>query len=364
MKKSICFLGMLSLLFLTFSCVNNDDTSTSVVSEEAKITKFYLHSDSIKDIDDYVFTIDHDSMLIYNRDSIAYGTRIDSLSFVLNPRFSSVYINDTLDYYKLNDVYLDFTDSVKFTVVAADKKTSAAYWVQVNVHQVDPDTFVWKGVNSEVFEGDALSAKAIFFGGKLIYMAVVNNRLLAYESEQSARDRAIVNLMVRTGLRCVEVARANVGDVTFIGCDNVRVLMVQGKGRDEKDNYVVLTAAAWKPIREYLDTRKGAKDTDPLFVCESNHATTDGRLTTRTISAIAKRGLRGVGLDNKAFTAHSLRHTAGTNILRAGGSLEQAQMMLRHASPSTTEIYSRMALNERRLTQGGEGLLDRLYNFN
>lgn len=183
MKKSICFLGLLSLLFLTFSCVNNDDTSTVVVSEEAKITKFYLHSDSIKDIDDYVFTIDHDSMLIYNRDSIAYGTRIDSLSFVLNPRFSSVYINDTLDYYKLNDVYLDFTDSVKFTVVAADKKTSADYWVQVNVHQVDPDTFVWKGVNSEVFEGDALSAKAIFFGGKLIYMAVVNNRLLAYESE-------------------------------------------------------------------------------------------------------------------------------------------------------------------------------------
>ena len=188
--------------------------------------------------------------------------------------------------------------------------------------------------------------------------------LLRYESEQSARDRAIVNLMVRTGLRCVEVARANVGDVTFIGCDNVRVLMVQGKGRDEKDNYVVLTAAAWEPIREYLETRKGARDTDPLFVCESNHATRDGRLTTRTISAIAKRGLQGVGLDNKAFTAHSLRHTAGTNILRAGGTLEQAQMMLRHASPSTTEIYSRMALNERRLTQGGEGLLDRLYNFN
>jgi len=188
--------------------------------------------------------------------------------------------------------------------------------------------------------------------------------LLEYESGQSSRDRAIVNLMVRTGLRCVEVSRANVGDVTFMGCDNVRVLMVQGKGRDEKDNFVVLTAAAWQPIREYLNTRKGVKDTDPLFVSESNHTTQDGRLTTRTISTIAKKGLKGVGLDNKAFTAHSLRHTAGTNILRAGGSLEQAQMMLRHASPSTTEIYSRMALNERRFTNGGESLLDDLYNFN
>ena len=129
MKKSICFLGMLSLLFLTFSCVNNDDTSTVVVSEEAKITKFYLHSDSIKDIDDYVFTIDHDSMLIYNRDSIAYGTRIDSLSFVINPRFSAVYINDTIDFYEASGVYLDFNKEVKLTVVAADEKTSADYYV-------------------------------------------------------------------------------------------------------------------------------------------------------------------------------------------------------------------------------------------
>lgn len=185
--------------------------------------------------------------------------------------------------------------------------------------------------------------------------------LIQYENGQSLRDRAIVNLMVRTGLRCVEVSRANVGDIQFIGCDNTRVLMVQGKGRDEKDNYVVLTDTAAAIIGEYLGTRKGLKDSDPLFICESNHAADGGRLTTRTISAIAKKGLQAVGLDNKAFTAHSLRHTAGTNVLRAGGSLEQAQMMLRHASPATTEIYARMALNERRLTNGGENLLDKIY---
>lgn len=185
--------------------------------------------------------------------------------------------------------------------------------------------------------------------------------LIQYESGQSLRDRAIVNLMVRTGLRCVEVSRANVGDIQFIGCDNTRVLMVQGKGRDEKDNFVVLTDTAAAYIADYLNTRKGLKDSDPLFVCESNHAANGGRLTTRTISTIAKNGLKAIGLDNKAFTAHSLRHTAGTNVLRAGGSLEQAQMMLRHASPATTEIYARMALNERRLTNGGENLLDKIY---
>lgn len=186
--------------------------------------------------------------------------------------------------------------------------------------------------------------------------------LLRYEAEQSPRDYAIINLMARTGLRCVEVTRANVGDITYMGADNTRVLMVQGKGRDAKDNYVILSDAAYYPIRAYLDTRKGAADNAPLFLSESNHTANGGRLTTRTVSAIAKKGLKNVGLDNKAFTAHSLRHTVGTNILRAGGTLEQAQMTLRHANPATTQIYAKMALNERRLTNGGETLLDRFYN--
>ena len=56
-------------------------------------------NDSIKGIGDYAFVIDNDSMLIYNSDSIDYGTRIDSLGFVITPRFSSVYVNDTIDLY-------------------------------------------------------------------------------------------------------------------------------------------------------------------------------------------------------------------------------------------------------------------------
>ena len=198
--------------------------------------------------------------------------------------------------------------------------------------------------------------------------------LLTYEATTNARDFALVNLMARTGLRCVEVVRANIGDITYMGEDNARVLRVQGKGRDEKDDFVILTDAAYLPIRAYLDAeRKGEPDTAPLFASTSNHtgkaenhehdADFDPRrLSTRTVSAIAKKGLRAVGLNDKAFTAHSLRHTVGTNILRAGGSLEQAQMTLRHANPATTEIYARMALTERRFTDGGEDIIDRAYN--
>lgn len=183
--------------------------------------------------------------------------------------------------------------------------------------------------------------------------------LLRYErAEQSPRDYAIINLLVRTGLRTVEVIRANVGDIVFKGSQ--RVLMVQGKGRDAKDNFVILTEAAFMPIFEYLKTRQDATPEAPLFTSESNN-NEGGRLTTRAVSAIAKRGLKNVGLDNRVFTAHSLRHTTAVNILRAGGTLEQVQHTLRHANPATTQIYTATLREEQRLQHGGEYMLDTLY---
>lgn len=189
-------------------------------------------------------------------------------------------------------------------------------------------------------------------------VAQVGELLHHEQGTQSARDYAIVNLMVRTGLRCVEVVRANVGDVTYKG--GQRVLMVQGKGRDEKDNFVILTDAAYNPIREYLNTRTGIDENAPLFASESRN-NDGGRMTTRAVSGIAKQGLKSVGLDNKVFTAHSLRHTAAVNILRAGGSLEMAQYTLRHSNPATTQIYTATLREEQRLNNGGETLLDGLY---
>ena len=59
--------------------------------------------------------------------------------------------------------------------------------------------------------------------------------------------------------------------------------------------------------------------------------------------------------------AHSLRHTTAVNILRAGGSLEMAQMTLRHSNPATTQIYTATLNEERRLQNSGEALIDSLY---
>lgn len=181
--------------------------------------------------------------------------------------------------------------------------------------------------------------------------------LLNFYQDKDLRDYAIISLLLRTGLRTIEVIRASVEDITFKG--GQRVLLIQGKGRDEKDNFVVLTDKTYQPLAQYLATRTTTASA-PLFISTSNNSK-GGRLTTRTISYIAKEGLKGIGLDERSFTAHSLRHTTAVNILRAGGSLETAQFTLRHSNPATTQIYTATLNEERRLQNSGEALIDNLY---
>lgn len=182
--------------------------------------------------------------------------------------------------------------------------------------------------------------------------------LLAHCQTLGARDYAMVSLLLRTGLRTIELVRADVGDIKIRGSQ--RVLEIQGKGRTEKDDFVVLTDKAYRPIAEYLETRPEAQASDPLFTSLSNNSKGQ-RLTTRKVSQVAKEGLKAVELNDRAFTAHSLRHTTAVNILRAGGTLEDAQLTLRHRNQATTQIYTFTLLEQQRLERSGEALLDSVF---
>lgn len=185
-----------------------------------------------------------------------------------------------------------------------------------------------------------------------------SSELLSYFQAKSLRDYAIVNLILRTGLRTIEVVRADVGDITFKG--ERRVLKIWGKGHTEKDDFVVLSEKAYKPIADYLATRKGAKAGEPLFTSDSNQ-NRGGRLSTRTISHICKEGLQAIGMDGKEFTAHSLRHTTAVAILKHGGSITDVQSVLRHTSPVTSQIYTESVKEELRLQDAPEIMLDNAF---
>lgn len=182
-----------------------------------------------------------------------------------------------------------------------------------------------------------------------------SSELLSYFEGRSLRDYAIVNLILRTGLRTIEVVRADIGDITFKG--ERRILRVWGKGHTEKDDFVVLSERAYIPIANYLATRRGAKAGEPLFTSGSNQ-NKGGRLTTRTISHICKEGLQAIGMDGKEFTAHSLRHTTAVAILKHGGNITDVQSVLRHSSPVTSQIYTESVKEELRLQEAPEMILD------
>ena len=153
---------------------------------------------------------------------------------------------------------------------------------------------------------------------------------------QGVRDYAILTLMITGGLRTIEVSRANIEDLRTLG-DNT-VLYIQGKGREEKTDYVKLPAPVEKAIRTYLKA-EGIRDArSPLFVSTS-HNSRGNRLSTRTISGIVKEHLKEAGFNSDRLTAHSLRHTAGTLNLLNGGTLEETQQLLRHSNINTTMVY-------------------------
>lgn len=165
---------------------------------------------------------------------------------------------------------------------------------------------------------------------------------------EGLRDYALFNLMVRTGLRTVEVSRATIEDLRQQAGE--AVLWIQGKGRDEKDDFVLLVDDTLKPIQRYLKHRGETSEEAPLFasMARKNYGQA---MTTRSIRRIVKEAFRVIGLDNKRISAHSLRHTAVSLAVKGGASLHQAQAMARHTDPRTTQIYFH---NADRISQGAE----------
>ena len=165
--------------------------------------------------------------------------------------------------------------------------------------------------------------------------AVING--IERTTEQGLRDYAILSLMVTGGLRDIEISRANIEDLRTAG-ENI-VLYVQGKGHEEKADYVKIPGPTERAIRDYLKQRKTSSEKDPLFTSTSNNSK-GKRLSTRSISGIAKSHLKAAGYNSTRLTAHSFRHTAVTLAILSGQDLTAVQQHARHADFNTTQIYN------------------------
>lgn len=161
-------------------------------------------------------------------------------------------------------------------------------------------------------------------------------RLLAQpnrETREGKRDYAILCLMLYTAARGIELHRADLDDLRTM--DGSLVLKVQGKGRDEKGELLVLPHEAENAVRDWIVVR--GTSPGPLFISYSNKSREE-RLSRRALREIIKRYMTAAGIHGNKST-HSLRHTAITNAIRHGVPIQKVKGMSRHASLDTLMIY-------------------------
>lgn len=167
---------------------------------------------------------------------------------------------------------------------------------------------------------------------------------------EGLRDKLICLFMLSCGLRCIEISRANLEDLQFVGSRHA--LFVQGKGRHDKSECVMIPEKLEPLLDIYLKIRPPR--------CEALFISKRGRINPMTISHIIKKALRSIGVNTPRLTAHSLRHTAATSMLLAGIDIQQVQQILRHKNINTTMIYNHQI--ERMKNKGEDAAFDYFSN--
>ena len=204
--------------------------------------------------------------------------------------------------------------------------------------------FAWTG-RKNLYPNVAADVKA-----KLRKSATHNKKALTLEQAQnllgavkgddviSLRNKAIIALCLQCGLRTVEISRADVADLQpSIG---YYTLKVQGKGHQDKDQVVKVSAPVAEMIFSYLDTRGAVADDEPLFTSTSrNNSKYGNRLSAQSVGKMIKATMKSVSINDRQITAHSTRHFAATTAIKAGVDLREVSSMLRHSNINVTMTY-------------------------
>ena len=168
------------------------------------------------------------------------------------------------------------------------------------------------------------------------------------------RDYAIINLMLRTGLRCVEVSRIRVCDIQS---GDVSYVRVQRKGDNDRSEKLGLTSKVLQPITDYMSYR-GVSDNEEYVFISHRSKTESTPLIPKTIGKIVASYLKLAGVYSRTITAHSLRHTAAVQALLHKVPPKEVQLMLGHRSVKTTEVYLKSIEQEIRLSNPAVQALD------
>lgn len=147
------------------------------------------------------------------------------------------------------------------------------------------------------------------------------------------RDRAIILLFARLGLRAGDVARLRLDDVDWQDGS----ILVSGKSRQQAR--LPLSQEVGDAIVEYLECRPGS-DAREIFLRSVAPFRPFG--SGGSASQVVTRAMRRAGVSASCYGAHALRHTAACEMLRQGASLYEIGAVLRHQSVEMTAHYAKV----------------------
>lgn len=186
-------------------------------------------------------------------------------------------------------------------------------------------------VRKEIVPFTESEIKAIFAALNRSKIYQRDGRNVDHALGSSERNRAILLLMLDTGLRASELCELKIEDLDN---RNHRVFVRMGKGM--KERLLPFSPRTGQMIWRYLAGRKETQPGDPLFVGRLNRPITRTKLAEMCAGIGTRAGVAGVH-------PHRFRHTFAIQYLKNGGNAFALQSMLGHSSLETVKIYLKLA---------------------
>ena len=159
-----------------------------------------------------------------------------------------------------------------------------------------------------------------------------------FELWKSARNLALLDILISTGIRIAEASNISLDDITR----QERTVLIHGKGRKQRLIYISCNET-WNNLTYWLKLRSTKPvQTDKIFVNRYGN-----QISIHGIEYIYNSAKHAAGINEKS-TPHYLRHTFATNLLANGADLRSVQEILGHSSVATTEIYTEVTTERKK----------------
>lgn len=326
-RKILCLCVALSTVFVFGSCLSSDDDNEVEYANDAalqsftlgtSINRYYYVRSRSGNVDSlvsrtfsgasYVFSIDHQRGLVYNTDSLPYGTDLKHVictAVAINNGVVTIKNvgSDTLRYVTTTDS-IDFSVPRELQVYSQSRTAMRRYTVTLVAHQVPTDSTLWQQMGQSEELGQLERMKAVSLGGNIIVLGLSQGHTLLYMSPEG--DGAT---WTRTSATLGPEASANA-----LVCQD-RLYVLDGTQLKSSADGEAFSAVGSEPL-----SRLVAASSKRLYALDTNQRLVESKDGGATWAASPiDDSAQQLPLDNIGYACHPSATNANTDMLMMTG---------------------------------------------